>query len=103
MRITLRDSEVLTKILADLAKLAYEPQEAIMAGLRLLHKKEYPPYITKKTKREIDQAMSLTEIAEDVLGGEIKEENGVKYVYWKEGDSSMTYKAPLTAIKDFVK
>ena len=103
MRVFIKDNEGLTKIMADLTKLGYDNREAVMAGLRLLHKKEYPPYITKKGKKELDQAMTLEEIAEDVLGGKIEEENGVKYVYWKEEGSNFTSKAPLSAIKDFVK
>lgn len=101
MRVSIPDNEGLTKIVKDLQRLGYTTREMVPAGLRLLHKKEFPPYITKKGKKEIEQAMTLEEIAEDVLGGEIVEEQGVKYVKWKEGN--LRYKAPLSAIKDYVK
>lgn len=94
-------NEGMEKILRDLEKIGYTRTEAVRGGLRLLYRKEFPVYGAKKIKKEFDEAMTPEEICEDVMGGEVIEENGVKFCVWKEG--TMTTRAPLSAIRDQIK
>lgn len=94
-KIQITVGEGFDKILADLEKVGYTRPEMVKAGLRLLHKKEFPVYAKKGKAPE---GMTDEEICTDVMGGELLTENGMKYCLLKKGN--LTTKVPLSAIKD---
>jgi hypothetical protein len=102
IQISFPDDSQLSVQIKQLKNLGYTNPEMVKAGIRILHKKEFPPYaVNKKTLKDVEEAMTPQEICEDVLGGEVFEEMGVKKCRWQQGN--LINVAPLTAIKDQLK
>lgn len=99
---TFPDDSRLTAMIKQLESLGYTRSEMVKTGIRILHKKEFPPYAkNKQALKEVEEAMTPQEICEDVLGGEVFEEMGVKKCRWQQGN--LINVAPLTAIRDQLK
>ena len=101
MRIQIKDNPALNKIFNDLKSVGYSKQEIILAGLRLVYRKEFPVYGSAKKKKLTDETMTDEEVCVDVLGGEIEKENGIKYCVIKQG--GMTTRSPLSGVRNLIK
>jgi hypothetical protein len=105
-------SDELEQMLKDLAGRGYSISEALKAGVRLLHRKEFPLYAPTKAgaaaggkkpkpgKDPIYKGMSNEELCEEVLLGEVFAKQGVKYCRFKRGPT--TTEAPLSAVREFI-
>lgn len=92
------DSKLL-EMIEKLATIGYSKPEIVKAGIRMVFKKEFPPYaVNKKMVKDVEEAMTPEEVCTDILGGEVIEENGVKFCTWKQGN--FINRAPLSAIRD---
>lgn len=91
-------------MLGDLEAVGYTPSEALRAGIRVLHRKEFPVYaqkaIAKKKTEDLTEGMSPEQICEQLLLGEVVEDGGVMVCRWKQ--DNITKQAPLTKIKEFL-
>lgn len=81
----------------ELEKIGYTRPEMVKSGLRMLHKKEFPPYAVKIKAKEVAAELTDEELCTDVFHGEIVEENGIKFCKIKDGN--FTDNIPLTALR----
>lgn len=72
-RMTVRLNQYEMGLLVDLEAVGFRPLDAIRAGVRLLHRKEMPPYINNRENHKLRSAMSQEDKCK-AKGGVVKED-----------------------------
>jgi len=89
--------ESFVKFITDLEALGYSRAEMVKSGIRMLHKKELPPYVQKVKTKEMADQLTDEELCIDVFHGEVVEEQGIKVCKIKNGNFSDMI--PLSALR----
>lgn len=83
------------EILNELWKKGFNLSDALRQGLRLLYRKEFPPYVSTKTPTTIELPKTPEDKCEE-LGGEIINENGTFVCVYSTG--KVQVKKPLASL-----
>lgn len=92
--ISLKVNDVEAQMIADLGTKGLRQSDALRTGLRMLHRREFPPYAVGKDKEPDPRSkpLSLQEYVQQ-SGGELLTKDGSLYIRKKEG--GLTVDAPV--------